>query len=160
MNDDTLAAIRGYIADGGGMPYTHVIPANDNAPIPGGLFVSVRPYADDIEGEPCIVDYPSGARVTTENRTSLVSAQFHRTGAYQAALKVSSYIESDSGSEAARGFGVGIEIAGLNSTPAIVADKWEERWILDLLVGYVRTTQTPLHFIEPPFPIHIHYDKC
>ena len=138
MNDDTLAAIRAYIAYGSRIAPENVIPANHIGAVPLGLFVGMLPLRDDAMGLPVITQHDRGIQAQAEYQTASYQVQWYRAGGYQAALHFRTYAVSDIGIQGARALGLTFEMYGLAQQDAVIVDAWEERWTANLDIGYVR----------------------
>ena len=142
---DTFAyRVREYIAQGSGLNPDHeVIDAEGSGPKPESLFATVRLIDDEQVGYP--VDRPKGLSESggvllrqVHYRTASYSVQWYRPGAKSLAYAFVAWMQSPTGIAEAqrRGFMVRPSSRNVRDLTTIIADAWEERAGIDLMVDY------------------------
>ena len=142
-------AIRKFVATGSGLSNNLVIPGNDGGRRPVDSYCSVLVMSDHIE-MPTMERYrpvSAGSEDTVidavQTRRARLSIQFFRAetsehiGAYTAARNFTSWVEQESGLQAADR--AGFRLDGPITTRRlddIVADEWEERCGVELEILY------------------------
>ena len=153
-------AVRAFAAAGSGLDPNQVIPGNDGGPVPDGLFASVLLIHQAIDGIP---ETPlrlsaEGERLDAETHANVrtrYSVQWFRTGAHDAAKRLSVWASSPTGRDLASSLGLTfIRVSDIRQLDDIVSNAWEERAGLDLDLGYIQTlAQTVDYFRDAPVAI-------
>lgn len=137
-------SIRRYVAAGSGLERTHVIPANAPGPAPDGVFATVLILRTEQMGHPYSADYvprdsPDDVRRVVEiARQSECSVQFHRTGALEAAKRLSIWTATEAAkrSEVESAFRLVSDFTIMRLDER-VGPSFEERASLDLTINHV-----------------------
>lgn len=141
-------AVRAWVAAGSGLDFdTAVIPGNDSAPSPEGVYATVLEIDDAREG----LDFvrrlqgaDEGDEEAQQSSTVRYSVQWFRVGARDAGRCFKLWAPSPAGIAAAEGHGFTFyNVSELRRLDAVDDFHWEERVGLDLSIGVVfRETRT------------------
>lgn len=133
-------AVRGFVAEGSGLPSGNVVPGNDPAPAPIDLYATVLLIESKQEGLLPTIYSDGGAEtqgLTLESIDALYSCQWFRDGARDAAEQFRIWAESPNGLLEAGRRGLTFNSVGpLRQIDEIVSSTWEERAGVDLRLGY------------------------
>lgn len=142
------AAVRLFVATASGVDRAKVIPAQDNAPAPDGLYASVKRLEQLNNGIDC-QKIRNGDDETVDvilrgNRSILYSVQFYREGSFHAASEMPMFAQSPQGSEALARLGaVWRGASSVRDLTALISNNWEERASIDIRIGTtIKKTQT------------------
>lgn len=137
-------AVRQYIADCAGLDAAQVVPGNDNAPAPAGLYATAllvewtphglgsTRFAADPFGEDDL------EAATWRPATADYSVQFFRDGAHDRARRFSLCASAPLGRAAAAARNLTlIRAGGALRLDALVTQRWERRAVVDLRLGFI-----------------------
>lgn len=140
--------VRAYVAMGSGLDVdTEVLPGNPKGPTPQTLYATVLFVDDATPGTPYRrwTDVDGDLRAQTLRDTGArYSVQWMRTGARDAARRFAAWLASPAGhDEAIRQHLVVRRLSAIRRLDTLIADDWEERVNVDLMVGYVEALSDP-----------------
>ncbi len=155
MNINLERRLRTYVAKGSGIDTTLVIPGNESAPLPSGLFASVTLITDSTAGQASehYFDADDGQVGVSVQATHFAtySVQFYRSGAQSAAERFVKWSQSPLGRlEADRNdaeiqgtfggarFRVRNPLVVRDVSAIIPDDEYEERVAIDLDIAYLQ----------------------
>ncbi len=139
--EDTVAEL---VAAGSGVDYNSVLSGNKGTPVPDGLFASLVLIHQDIEGVPATVmslasDEADLDALTIATVRGRYSVQWFRTGAHNAAARLSVWVWSPEGvAQAQKSDLTVLRISDVRQLDDVVSGAWEERAGLDIDVGYTQ----------------------
>ena len=132
------------VASGSGVDYNSVLSGNKGTPVPDGLFASLAMIHQAIEGMPATVmslasgdtDLNAPTVATVRGRYSV---QWFRTGAHDAANRLSVWVWSLEGAAQAQKADLTVlRVSDVRQLDDVVSGAWEERAGLDIDVGYTQ----------------------
>ena len=139
--DAIETSIRRFVATASGLPITHVIPGNDGGSAPDGTYATVLLVTATSPGDAWADE--TAERGAIRSRTYLTieaiySIQFFRDGAQDHAQRLRLFSYSSAGILDAerRRFSI-IRAEDVRQLDSVVSEEWEERAVLDLVIGYV-----------------------
>ena len=130
------------VAAGSGLDYNRVRSGNKGTTVPDGLFASLVLIHQAIEGVPATVMSlaPGGAdlnALTVATVRGRYSVQGFRTGAHDAATRLSVWVWSPEGvAQAQQADLTVLRVSDVRQLDEVVSGAWEERAGLDIDVGY------------------------
>ena len=139
--DELARRVRRFVADGTGLDSKWVIPGNDDGTRPEVPYASVLLVEDTGEGHADMTYRPDDTIMYGHTqRIAWYSVQFYRKGASVLALRLASWVETQTGLDRAESYGFSVADEGLPLTPRRLDDEvdsqWEERVVVDLRVAY------------------------
>lgn len=150
-------AIRAWVRAGPG-DYP-VIPGNEDAPSPNGLYATVLLIDDDQlgTGQTRVKD---GQETVILDVTARYSLQFHRAGALDAARALRGWWHRDESDAAARTRGIQVYgVSRIRRVDLEFAGRMEERAVIDLSVAYRYSAVVPRTVIETVPVAVVHDDQ-
>ncbi len=142
-------AVAELVTAGSALDYNSVLSGNKGTLVPDGLFASLVLIHQVIEGIPATVMSlaPGGAdldALTIATVRGRYSVQWFRTGAHDAATRLSVWAWSPEGvAQAQKADLTVMRVSDVRQLDDVVSEAWEERAGLDIDVGYTqRTDQT------------------
>ena len=139
--EDTVAEL---VAAGSGVDYNHVVSGNKGTPVPDRLFASLVLIHQAIEGIPAtLMSLASGEAdlnaLTAATVRGRYSVQWFRTGAHDAATRLSVWVWSPEGvAQAQKSDLTVLRVSDVRQLDDVVSGAWEERAGLDIEVGYTQ----------------------
>ena len=136
--------IRGLVAAGSDLESSRIRPGNQGGAVPNDLFATVVLIHQDIEGIPATVmslasdeaDLDAPTVATVRGRYSV---QWFRTGAHDAAARLSVWVWSPEGvAQAQKSDLTVLRVSDVRQLDEVVSEAWEERAGLDIEVGYTQ----------------------
>ena len=155
--EDTVAEL---VAAGSGVDYNSVLSGNKGASVPDGLFASLVLIHQVIEGIPATVMglAPGGAdlnALTAATVRGRYSVQWFRTGAHDAATRLSVWVWSPEGvAQAQKSDLTVLRVSDVRQLDDVVSGAWEERAGLDIDVGYTQQIDQTVDYLKT-VPIEI-----
>ena len=152
--------IRGLVAAGSDLESSRVRPGNQGGAVPNGLFASLVLIHQDIEGIPATVmslasdgaDLNAPTVATVRGRYSV---QWFRTGAHDAARRLSVWVWSPEGvAQAQQADLTVLRVSDVRQLDDVVSGAWEERAGLDIDVGYTQRIDQTVDYLKA-VPIEI-----
>ena len=137
-------AIRGLVAAGSDLESRRVRPGNQGGAVPNDLFATVVLIHQDIEGIPATVmslasDEADLDALTIATVRGRYSVQWFRTGAHDAATRLSVWVWSPEGvAQAQKSDLTVLRVSDVRQLDEVVSEAWEERAGLDIDVGYTQ----------------------
>ena len=137
-------AVAEVVAAGSGVDYNSVLSGNKGTPVPDGLFASLVLIHQAIEGVPATVMSlaPGGADLDAPTIATVrgrYSVQWFRTGAHDAATRLSVWVWSPEGvAQAQQADLTVLRVSDVRQLDDVVSGAWEERAGLDIEVGYTQ----------------------
>ncbi len=137
-------AVAELVAAGSGVGYNSVLSGNKGIPVPDGLFASLVLIHQAIEGIPATVmslapgeaDLNAPTVATVRGRYSV---QWFRTGAHDAATRLSVWVWSSEGvAQSQKSDLTVLRVSDVRQLDDVVSGAWEERAGLDIEVGYTQ----------------------
>ena len=153
-------AIRGLVAAGSDLESRRVRPGNQGGAVPNDLFATVVLIHQDIEGIPAtVMSLASGEAdlnaLTVATVRGRYSVQWFRTGAHDAATRLSVWVWSPEGvAQAQKADLTVLRVSDVRQLDDVVSGAWEERAGLDIDVGYTQRTDQTLDYLKAA-PIEI-----
>ena len=153
-------AIRGLVASGSDLESRRVRPGNQGGAVPNDLFATVVLIHQDIEGIPATVmslasdgaDLNAPTVATVRGRYSV---QWFRTGAHDAAKRLSVWVWSPEGvAQAQQADLTVLRVSDVRQLDDVVSGAWEERAGLDIDVGYTQRIDQTVDYLKPA-PIEV-----
>lgn len=158
---DEDRAVRAMVAEATGIDPAGVIPANDAAPAPQGLYATVLRVSGDRVGTPSVRRSLSAGKedvmASTGIRAShLYSVQFYRAGAVEAAQSLQLWIHSPLGRDRQLAQKVFcMEVGDVQDISALVQEAPEERAVLELRIDTARAVMQNLGRVTSiPFSVN------
>lgn len=134
MNKAMQRLFRGMVAEGSGLQPNRVIPGNDKGPRPREGYASVLLTDGERRAYP---DFGSDDAVTTQRR-SMLSVQWYRAGAVDAARGFENWAETEPGLDHAESIDMRIVFPlRFRRADEIDSDAFEERMQADIEVDWV-----------------------
>ena len=139
--EDTVTEL---VAAGSGVDYNRVRSGNKGASVPDGLFASLVLIHQAIEGIPATVmslapDEADLNALTAATVRGRYSVQWFRTGAHDAATRLSVWVWSPKGvAQAQKSDLTVLRVSDVRQLDDVVSGVWEERAGLDIEVGYMQ----------------------
>ncbi len=137
-------AVAKLVAAGSGVDYNRVRSGNKGASVPDGLFASLVLVHQAIEGMPAtVMSLASGEADLNAPTVATVrgrySVQWFRTGAHDAATRLSVWVWSPEGvAQAQKSDLTVLRVSDVRQLDDVVSGAWEERAGLDIDVGYTQ----------------------
>ena len=137
-------AVAELVAAGSGLDYNRVVSGNKGTPVPDGLFASLVLIHQATEGIPATLMSlaPGGADLNAPTIATVrgrYSVQWFRTGAHDAATRLSVWAWSPEGVAKAQGADLTVlRVSDVRQLDDVVSGVWEERAGLDIEVGYTQ----------------------
>ena len=137
-------AVGELVAAGSGLDYNSVLSGNKGTLVPDGLFASLVLIHQAIEGVPATVMSlaPGGTdldALTIATVRGRYSVQWFRTGAHDAATRLSVWVWSPEGvAQAQQADLTVLRVSDVRQLDEVVSEAWEERAGLDIDVGYTQ----------------------
>ena len=137
-------AVAELVAAGSGVDYNSVLSGNKGTPVPDGLFASLALIHHAIEGMPAtVMSLASGETDLNAPTVATVrgrySVQWFRTGAHDAANRLSVWVWSPEGAAQAQKADLTVlRVSDVRQLDDVVSGAWEERAGLDIDVGYTQ----------------------
>ena len=137
-------AVAELVAAGSGLDYNSVLSGNKGTPVPDGLFASLVLIHQAIEGIPAtVMSLASGEAdldaLTIATVRGRYSVQWFRTGAHDAATRLSVWVWSPEGvAQAQKSDLTVLRVSDVRQLDDVVSEAWEERAGLDIDVGYTQ----------------------
>ena len=137
-------AVAELVAAGSGVDYNSVLSGNKGIPVPDSLFASLVLIHQATEGIPATLmslasdgaDLNAPTVATVRGRYSV---QWFRTGAHDAANRLSVWVWSPEGVAQAQGADLTVlRVSDVRQLDDVVSGAWEERAGLDIEVGYTQ----------------------
>ena len=152
MSPDQHDLLRAWVSIGSDVASELVIPGEESGPRPKQLYASVTEITDDQVGEQnrtTAFDGTDTQGYFTTNRVARVSIQFYRDGATEAARQFINWIGTDLGRLEAdrRNFRIDGKLSQRDLS-LVVADDWEDRAGVDIMVKYTDTYHQNLGRID------------
>ena len=147
-------AVRALVAQGSELEPRRVRPGNQGGIAPDGLFATVMLIHQDIEGIPATVmslasdgaDLNAPTVATVRGRYSV---QWFRTGAHDAAKRLSVWVWSPEGVAKAQGADLTVlRVSDVRQLDDVVSGVWEERAGLDIDVGYTQRIDQTVDYLK------------
>jgi len=143
---DIERIIRGYVALASGLPSPNVIPGNDNAPSPNGLYATVLLINEgeigtnqELYGKPDAAGETIPVRVQASIR-AVYSIQFYRDGAIDAARRFKKFKHTREAREYLQENNIIIKLPSLiERVDDIMSDEYEERARIEADIYYICT---------------------
>ena len=156
---DLERRLRAFVARGSRVDPRFVIPGNDGAPVPPGLFASVTLIHDSTEGQPSetLRDTADGVRADLSiTHRAVYSIQFYRAGANATAERFVEWLdtplaklEEDRVLPEFNGARFRVENPlTMRNVAEIITDEFEERVAIDLTIGYLRPASQDVGRVE------------
>ena len=148
------------VAAGSGVDYNSVLSANKGTPVPDGLFASLVLIHQAIEGIPATVMSlaPGGADLDAPTIATVrgrYSVQWFRTGAHDAATRLSVWAWSPEGvAQAQKANLTVLRVSDVRQLDDVVSGAWEQRAGLDIDVGYTQRIDQTVDYLKAA-PIEI-----
>ncbi len=137
---DLERVVRGYIAEGSGLPTDHVIPGDSNGPREPDAYASASLIGTRRTGSPIYEDLGDDGVLHGIRHEARFTVNWYRDGAHSNALAFVAWSESEVGIAAAGNdnisIGGGIE---LRDVDLLVQGRVEERAQADIVVGWIHT---------------------
>ena len=137
-------AVAELVAAGSGVDYNSVLSGNKGTLVPDGLFASLALIHQAIEGIPATVmslasDEADLDALTIATARGRYSVQWFRTGAHDAANRLSVWVWSPEGvAQAQQADLTVLRVSDVRQLDDVVSGAWEERAGLDIDVGYTQ----------------------
>ena len=137
-------AVTELVAAGSGLDYNSVRSGNKGASVPDGLFASLVLIHQVIEGIPATVmslasDEADLNALTIATVRGRYSVQWFRTGAHDAATRLSVWVWSPEGvAQAQQADLTVLRVSDVRQLDDVVSGAWEERAGLDIEVGHTQ----------------------
>ena len=137
-------AVAELVAAGSGVDYNSVLSGNKGTPVPDELFASLVLIHQAIEGVPATVmslasDEADLDALTIATVRGRYSVQWFRTGAHNAAARLSVWVWSPEGvAQAQKSDLTVLRVSDVRHLDDVVSGAWEERAGLDIDVGYTQ----------------------
>ena len=137
-------AVRGLVAQGSELEPRRVRPGNQRGTVPDELFASLALIHQGIEGIPATVmslasDEADLNALTMATVRGRYSVQWFRTGAHDAATRLSVWVWSPEGvAQAQKSDLTVLRVSDVRQLDDVVSGAWEERAGLDIDVGYTQ----------------------
>ena len=147
-------AIRGLVAAGSELESRRVRPGNQGGAVPNDLFATVVLIHQDIEGIPATVmslasdgaDLNAPTVATVRGRYSV---QWFRTGAHDAAKRLSVWVWSPEGvAQAQQADLTVLRVSDVRQLDDVVSGAWEERAGVDIDVGYRQVVEETVDYLR------------
>ena len=148
------------VAAGSGLDYNSVLSGNKGTSVPDGLFASLVLIHQAIEGIPATVMSlaPDGADLDAPTIATVrgrYSVQWFRTGAHDAATRLSVWVWSPEGvAQAQKSDLTVLRVSDVRQLDDVVSGAWEERAGLDIDVGYTQRVDQTVDYLKAA-PIEI-----
>ena len=132
------------VAAGSGVDYNSVLSGNKGTPVPDELFASLVLIHQAIEGVPATVmslasDEADLDALTIATVRGRYSVQWFRTGAHDAAARLSVWVWSPEGvAQAQQADLTVLRVSDVRQLDDVVSGAWKERAGLDIDVGYTQ----------------------
>ena len=142
------------VAAGSGVDYNSVLSGNKGTPVPDGLFASLVLIHQAIEGVPAtVMSLASGGTdldaLTIATVRGRYSVQWFRTGAHDAATRLSVWVWSPEGvAQAQQADLTVLRVSDVRQLDDVVSGAWEERAGLDIDVGYTQRTDQTVDYLK------------
>ena len=147
--EDTVAEL---VAAGSGVDYNRVVSGNKGTPVPDGLFASLVLIHQVIEGIPATVMSLASDEADLNALTAVrgrYSVQWFRTGAHDAATRLSVWAWSPEGvAQAQKADLTVLRVSDVRQLDDVVSGAWEERAGLDIDVGYTQRIDQTVDYLK------------
>ena len=153
-------AVAELVAAGSGLDYNSVLSGNKGTPVPDGLFASLVLIHQAIEGIPATVMSlaPDGADLNAPTVATVrgrYSVQWFRTGAHDAATRLSVWAWSPEGvAQAQQADLTVLRVSDVRQLDDVVSGAWEERAGVDIDIGYRQVVEETVAYLRAA-PIEI-----
>ena len=147
-------AVAELVAAGSGVDYNSVLSGNKGIPVPDSLFASLVLIHQVIEGMPATVMSlaPGGADLNAPTVATVrgrYSVQWFRTGAHDAATRLSVWAWSPEGvAQAQKSDLTVLRVSDVRQLDDVVSGAWEERAGLDIDVGYTQRIDQTVDYLK------------
>ena len=147
-------AVRGLVAQGSELESRRVRPGNQGGAVPNDLFATVVLIHQAIEGIPAtVMSLASGEAdlnaLTVATVRGRYSVQWFRTGAHDAAKRLSVWVWSPEGVAKAQGANLTVlRVSDVRQLDDVVSGVWEERAGLDIDVGYMQRIDQTVDYLK------------
>ena len=140
------------VAAGSGVDYNRVVSGNKGTPVPDGLFASLVLIHQVIEGIPATVMSLASDEADLNALTAVrgrYSVQWFRTGAHDAATRLSVWAWSPEGvAQAQKADLTVLRVSDVRQLDDVVSGAWEERAGLDIDVGYTQRIDQTVDYLK------------
>ncbi len=154
MTQGLERAIRAIVAAGSDLESRRVRPGNQGGAVPDDLFATVVLIHQDIKGIPAMLmslssDGDALNAPTVATVRGRYSVQWFRTGAHDAAKRLSVWVWSPEGvAQAQQADLTVLRVSDVRQLDDVVSGAWEERAGLDIDVGYTQRIDQTVDYLK------------